>query len=177
LVELKGAGLLIQSLPAIVKNLKCCLSLDLIGDGPHRGELERKAIQASRNNSSITINFHGWLKKDSVGKLLKKADLLVIPSLWPEPFGMVGLEAGRLGIPSVAFDVGGISDWLKDGVNGHLISSELIGLDSLVFAISDCLGSIDSYRKLSIGARREASKFTIGDHVSKLLHVMDGVLY
>ena len=44
-----------------------------------------------------------------------------VPSLWPEPFGLVGLDAASLGRPAVAFNVGGIKEWLTDGHNGLLV--------------------------------------------------------
>ena len=46
---------------------------------------------------------------------------MAVPSLWPEPFGLVGLDAASLGRPAVAFDVGGIGEWLTDGANGRLV--------------------------------------------------------
>ena len=51
---------------------------------------------------------------------MKASRLLVVPSVWPEPFGSVGMAAARCGVPAAAFAVGGIPQWLHDGVNGHL---------------------------------------------------------
>jgi len=45
----------------------------------------------------------------------------VVSSVWPEPFGMVGPEAMRYGLPVVGFDAGGIKEWLIDGENGFLV--------------------------------------------------------
>ena len=55
---------------------------------------------------------------------MKNMDLLVVPSVWPEPFGLVGPEAAHHGVPSAAFAVGGIPEWLVDGVSGHLAAGD-----------------------------------------------------
>jgi glycosyltransferase involved in cell wall biosynthesis len=44
--------------------------------------------------------------------------VLVVPSRWPEPFGMIGVEAMRRGRVTVGAAHGGIPEWLADGVTG-----------------------------------------------------------
>ena len=70
--------------------------------------------------TGVSVEFAGWLQKDALTLRLASTDVVVMPSLWPEPFGLVGPEANRRGVPVVAFATGGIPEWLHDGVNGCL---------------------------------------------------------
>ena len=50
------------------------------------------------------------------------ADVTLVPSRWPEPFGMTGLESMRCGRPVVAANHGGIPEWLGEGCGGALFT-------------------------------------------------------
>jgi glycosyltransferase involved in cell wall biosynthesis len=89
----------------------------IVGDGPLRTTCERLAAQLS---SGPSVRFRGWLSTAALRQEYARCALLVVPSLWPEPFGMVGPEAMAHGKPVVAFDIGGVREWLVDGVNGLL---------------------------------------------------------
>jgi len=95
-----------------------------------------------------------------------------VPSLWPEPFGLVGLEAAALGTPAVAFDVGGISEWLTDDVNGRLVAPSLSAA-GLGEAIADVLGDPGLRSRFGAGARAAAARLSVGAHLSSLMAVFD----
>lgn len=74
------------------------LRLLLIGDGPLRGELEPAAPPGAM--------FLGYRPREEVGERMLAARALAFPSLWPEPFGMVLIEALAAGLPVVGSDAG-----------------------------------------------------------------------
>ena len=70
---------------------------------------------------SSRVDFTGWLSPGRMSEEYRKAAVVVIPSLWSEPFGLVGLEAMAHRRPVVAFNVGGIPEWLEHGKTGFAI--------------------------------------------------------
>jgi glycosyltransferase involved in cell wall biosynthesis len=117
----------------------------------------------------LTIEFTGWISQDAVGDLLSDVDLLVVPSVWPEPFGMVGVSAAAHGVPAAAFGVGGIAQWLEDGVTGHLAPANPPTAAGLARAILRCLGDTAHLTALREGARQMAARFTMERHVAALM--------
>jgi glycosyltransferase involved in cell wall biosynthesis len=67
------------------------------------------------------VRFHGFVPREIMKEFTLQASVLVVSSVWPEPFGLVGPEALSYGVPVVAFDAGGIREWLIDGENGFLV--------------------------------------------------------
>ena len=51
----------------------------------------------------------------------RECSVVALSSLWPEPIATIGLEVMRYALPVIAFDAGGIKDWLLDGQNGYLV--------------------------------------------------------
>jgi len=63
---------------------------------------------------------HIGYRKD-VENVYHTADIVVVPSRWQEPLGLINLEAGACSKPVVATRVGGIPEVVEDGVNGYLV--------------------------------------------------------
>jgi glycosyltransferase involved in cell wall biosynthesis len=108
-------------------------------------------------------------------RIYNDAHVLVMPSIWPEPFGLTGPEAGLFGIPSVAFASGGILTWLKDGVNGHLAAANPPSARSLADALHQTFSTPEHYAELRKGAVEAAARFTTENHLNRLLPVFHSV--
>jgi glycosyltransferase involved in cell wall biosynthesis len=113
----KGMDYLVRSFAKIAHRAK----LIIVGDGP---ALENLKYLAQKLEVSDRIFFPGWLPHDELASFYSQCAVVVVPSVAPESFGMVGIEAMSYGKPVVAFDVGGVSEWLRHGQTGFLVSSK-----------------------------------------------------
>jgi glycosyltransferase involved in cell wall biosynthesis len=103
---------------------------------------------------------------------LAATDVVVMPSLWPEPFGLVGLEANRRGVPVVAFATGGIPEWLQDGVNGCLAPGDPPTAEGLADALIRCIRSLESSDALTRGALAAARSKREDAHLDALVDIL-----
>jgi len=116
----------------------------------------------------VEVDFVGWIGPDRRLELLRKADVLIVPSLWPEPFGIVGIEAAAVGLPAVAYSAGGIVDWLRPGETGELADGDNFGPRPLAAALERALRDPAHHRHLQLGAWRIAHEFDADRHFSRL---------
>jgi len=110
----KGVDLLLKALSKLTVPFECTI----LGDGSHRSRCEKLSARLGLNER---VKFAGYVPHGQMRDFYLEATVFAMPSVWPEPFGMAGPEAMRYGLPVVAFDAGGIREWLKDGHNGFLV--------------------------------------------------------
>ena len=101
--------------------------------------------------------------------------MFAVPSVWPEPFGLVGLEAASAGLPAIAFDVGGISQWLKDGVNGFLVPGNPPTARSLALGLVEAFADLERIERMGVAAREMAFEMSVEKHLDRLEEVFDSV--
>jgi glycosyltransferase involved in cell wall biosynthesis len=171
--HLKGGLTLIESLPEISAALDRPVHVTFAGDGHDRRLWESRAAALEASCAGLSFDFPGWVEGEAHDALIAGSDLLVMPSLWPEPFGLIGPQAGLRGLPAVAFAVGGTSDWLKDGVNGYLAPANPPAARLLAEAIIKCLRDSPHYKQLRKGALMVAESFSVNDHVSRVIKVLE----
>jgi glycosyltransferase involved in cell wall biosynthesis len=80
------------------------LPLVFAGTGPLREALERED----------GVHVLGWVPHGRLSAVYRRARALLVPSRWQEPFGIAGVEALTMGVPVVAWDSGGVREWLGD---------------------------------------------------------------
>ena len=162
LTRFKGGDLLLPAVRAAADRLRRPLGVRFAGDGP-----EEAAWRAMAGRLEIKTEFLGWCPRPKLIELRAEADVLAVPSVWPEPFGLVGIEAGCQGLPAVGFAVGGIPDWLVPGMSGELAPTPptVAGLaDALVRALSDS----GHHQRLRLGAWEMAQRFTLERHLDQM---------
>ena len=99
MTRLKGGPIMLDALALAAASLGRPLKVTFVGDGPDRAQWEQKSRRVQAANTNLKIEFSGLLNSASLDQLMLDSDLLVVPSTWPEPFGLVGPEAGRRGLP------------------------------------------------------------------------------
>lgn len=87
----------------------------VIGHGPLEGELRRAAGELAN------LDCTGFLDGEAVGRRLRSNRLLVVPSRWEEPAGLVALEAMAEGTPVVAYASGGLAEYVSDAGAGLVV--------------------------------------------------------
>jgi len=112
-VPQKGLDVLVEAV-----SLTPGVSLDVCGDG---WGMDRVRALGNSLNVLDRVHFHGWQSEASLKNFYDNADVVAVPSIWPEPFGLVGIDAMRHARPVIASDTGGIRDWLTEGRTGLLV--------------------------------------------------------
>ncbi len=170
LVRGKGVDVLLRALPRLrTPGWRCVI----IGDGAQRPHCERLA---RRLGLAERVQFTGWVAQDDLRRWWRDARVGVIPSVWPEPIATVGLEYLHHALPVVAFNVGGMGDWLRDGDNGFSVPAW--DLATLAERLDRLLGDADLARRFGATGQAQA-RATLDreghlDALSTLLHAEAG---
>ena len=122
LVPEKGLDLYIYVISSIAKKFPDwdfrLIGSYRLGDNDNANTYSNKAIKKFQKIGN-QAKFHGFKDHNYIQKRMKDASIIIIPSIWEEPFGLVAAEAMSNGISIIASKVGGIPEVVKN--NGILI--------------------------------------------------------
>jgi glycosyltransferase involved in cell wall biosynthesis len=139
--------------------------LDVHGEGRAESRLKRLARSLGVEDRVV---FHGWSNAQNLESAYATATVVAMPSIWPEPFGLVGLEAMMRGRAVLASRTGGIPEWLLDGETGQLAPPG--DARAWTEALRTMLADPDRCHRLGkSGRQRVLEHFTLERHLASLL--------
>ena len=168
--KVKGIEYLIKAMSLII-NVFPEATLTIVGDGFNKQNLLNltNSLQLDKH-----IKFVGWVNNKNLDEYYEKASIVVVPSTWPENFGVVALEAMITGRPVIASRIGGLPEFIDDGLNGYLIepqNSEQIAEKAIKLFSDEAL-----LKQFGENAHKKAETFSIERYTDNMIKVYEDVL-
>lgn len=161
----KGFDVLLDALDHVSTPVR----LVVAGQGHHGDALASRAGGVPERH---LVRFLGWLALPELAGWYERAAIVAVPSAWPEPFGIVGLEAMAAGRPVVAADLGGIREWLEPGVTGIAVPPR----DARAFGAAIEALILDPDRRAAMGGagrERARNEFSLSRHMERIARLYD----
>ena len=163
LVREKGLPVLLDAAAKLARESRR-FNLLMVGDGPERGALARRAAELG-----LEAEFTGALEGDSLEAAARRIDVAVMPSVWEETAGLAAMEAMRRGTPLLASAIGGLAETVGRG-GGVLV--EPGSVEALAGAMRDLLEDPERRAALGEQARRRAdTAFTLERMIEEHAHL------
>jgi glycosyltransferase involved in cell wall biosynthesis len=161
----KGLEWLLKTLTYVDERVQ----LDIAGDGWDKPRLEKLAEKLGLNNRIV---WHGWCDSDKMNKLYEQCFAVIFPSVWPEPAGLITLEAYARYRPVIASAVGGIPEHINNGETGILVAA------SDIKQLADAINELHcNYHKSRLMGERGhdllMEEFTMDTHVKRLQRIYE----
>lgn len=163
LVIKNGVGDVIKALPSLEKNIKFII----FGEGYMEKELKELA---KNMGVSERVIFKGFVSHNDMPKYLKACDIFIRPSL-SEGFGNSFIEAMACCLPVIATRVGGIVDFLEDGVTGYVCLPE--NPDSIKEAVNRVINDIGENRIIETAYKMVVEKYDWNLISSKMKEIFE----
>ena len=154
----KGHDMIIKAISKMKDHLKNNIIYNIVGptvNKPYK-DLLIKLIQKEK----INVNFLGEIDEENLPKFYNEADLFILTSIKYknsiEGFGLVFLEAFASGTPVIATNTGGVSDVVKNNINGILLEKNTI--EELKESIENIIMNNKKYNDLMLNCKKYAYK-------------------
>ncbi|MGB6785277.1 MAG: glycosyltransferase family 4 protein [Nitrosotalea sp.] len=145
----KGIKYLVESFQLVNEKING-VCLVLIGDGPEKPSINQLIKNLKLSDDVLQIDN---IANSEIPEYYAEADILVVPSIEPEPFGLVYIEGMSAGKPIITFNVGGgEQDLIYNQKNGLLVNSK--DVNGLANAIIDLLEDDKKRKQMGMNARK-----------------------
>lgn len=172
LVSVKGGEVLIRAMKNLLQRIPD-VRLLIAGDGPDKSILQKCVREL---NLTECVEFLGYVANEDLHSLWRVADVLAVPSLWEEPFGIVAAEALAAGVPVVATRGGGLEEIVEDQRSGYLVDPG--NADQLTERLYDILHDRRAAEQMGkYGQEVVRAQFNLKSHLDELLAVYEKLLF
>jgi glycosyltransferase involved in cell wall biosynthesis len=171
MIPAKGIQHLIEAI-ALLHNENCASNLLFViaGEGPYLQTLEDQV-----KDLHITDNVIFLGKRNDIHTIIAASDIIVVPSIWEEAFGLIIVEAMACAKPVITSRIGGIPELVEDDKTGILVASGHAG--ELATAIKRLLDDPDLCQIMGQNALKKAtSEHDVVKYVKKLANIYDQCL-
>ena len=111
--------------------------------------------------AAARVHFVGSVSLEELIRLYSEADLLVLPSIWRESYGLPVAESMASGVPVLASDCGGVPELVDEGVTGLLVPR--LNVDALTNAMRELLSDLGRLRVMGQASRQRAERLLTWD--------------
>jgi glycosyltransferase involved in cell wall biosynthesis len=115
----KGFHILVEALEKVAQQEKGELHVFGEAQNPLDKEYMERSLSTYKGKSKIIT--HGYIDHHKMSEVFKQIDILVVPSIYLEVFGLVVLEAFSAGRPVIVTKSGGPAELVRDGVDGFIV--------------------------------------------------------
>ncbi len=131
----KRAKALLRMIPEVLKALSpdTRVRFKIIGDGPQRSDLEKMVDRMSLRN---VVELMGYQSKETIKKVFSDSDIFVLPTIL-ESFSIAAYEARCAGLPIIAMQRSGVSEYIQCGREGILAGNDTEMANSIVQLIEN----------------------------------------
>jgi glycosyltransferase involved in cell wall biosynthesis len=142
------------------------IHLNIFGNGDEVYVNELKTFLRDKHLME-KVTFHGRVPQDELIDWYDRSHVMLVPSLWKEPFGLVIAEAMARGLPVIASNVGGPAEILTHDVNGIL--TEPGDENALMLALKQLIANPEKRAQFGRVAQQAVrERFTIEENVKKV---------
>jgi len=162
---IKGVDLLVQAFRCLERGKA---ELYIYGDLNKNPLYTRHLFTLAKNNPAI--RFMGPYDRTKLGQVLSTIDILVVPSIWYETFGLVIYEAFAGGVPVITSDIGAMKEAVRHDVDGLLF--KVGDIHSLAEALQSVVNDPGHLQRLARGIRPVR---TMEQEVTELMGLYEGL--
>jgi glycosyltransferase involved in cell wall biosynthesis len=173
LSQKKGQRLFLEAM-APLAHLMPNLRLLIAGSSDFEDPEEENHLHAIAKDLGLSYHVRFLGTVENTAALMDALDVLVVPSVWEEPFGLVAVEGMARSLPVVACRSGGLVDIVEDGETGFLVEKKA---EDIRKAVKCLITNPELRAEMGVkGLERARTEFSAADHLEELRNLARNLL-